>query len=248
MAFFLFIVKAIILDNRCIMDITQLKEKLDENIFTELEKHLNDITSQRDAARKLELETRNTTKAQIEELSKTRDKILERLGVTSLEEIENLPDAKGQAEASKQFEVKLKRLERDLSERNKHLEELRSKHERTLQQIALNNAMSKYDFIDGELVTSYVSNRLVQEGEQILYKSESGNVVPLEDGLALLVKSKPSLIKNQLPSGSGYRSTNSQATVQRNPWEKKNFNLTEQLRILSDNPNLAIQLKAAAGV
>ena len=52
------------------------------------------------------------------------------------------------------------------------------------------------------------------------------------------------LRRSGAPGGAGGGGTNSQA----NPWKKETFNLTEQGRILRENPELAKQLKVAAGI
>jgi hypothetical protein len=36
--------------------------------------------------------------------------------------------------------------------------------------------------------------------------------------------------------------------MSKNPWNKKNFNLSEQIRITKEDPTLAIKLKASAGI
>lgn len=51
-------------------------------------------------------------------------------------------------------------------------------------------------------------------------------------------------LKGNTPGGSG----SGRQTGPTNPWKKETFNLTEQGRIIRENPELAKQLKAAAGI
>ncbi|WDU82280.1 hypothetical protein [Caloramator sp. Dgby_cultured_2] len=48
--------------------------------------------------------------------------------------------------------------------------------------------------------------------------------------------------------GSGSNPAGGTNSTIKNPWAKETFNLTEQAKILKENPALAEQLKAAAGV
>ena len=98
------------------MDIAALKEALGDETFTELETHINDLTGQRDQARNESIAGRKGLKQQVATLEAAQTSLLERLGVDSLDEIEELPDVAGMAEAGKQYEAKLKRLERQLNE------------------------------------------------------------------------------------------------------------------------------------
>ncbi|HRF88774.1 MAG TPA: hypothetical protein PK244_09300, partial [Pseudomonadales bacterium] len=98
------------------MDIEQLKEKIGDESFSELSGHIADLTGQRDAARAESISGRKALKAEVETLRNTRAKLFERLGLDDDADIDALPDAKGQAEAAKQYEQKLKRIERELAD------------------------------------------------------------------------------------------------------------------------------------
>lgn len=67
-----------------------------------------------------------------------------------------------------------------------------------------------------------------------------------KDAVTTLLKDKPFLAKPAGPAGSG--APQFAGHVARNPWAKESLNLTEQARVSRDNPALAAQLKAAAGV
>lgn len=77
---------------------------------------------------------------------------------------------------------------------------------------------------------------------------EAGRVtidgVTAGDAVKAFLLAKPFLAKAQGGAGSGAPQQAGSAT--KNPWSKQDFNLTEQIRIKSENPTLAAQLKAAA--
>lgn len=76
---------------------------------------------------------------------------------------------------------------------------------------------------------------------------DEGNVTGVEDALKALLKAKPYLKGQSAASRSGgdFRNGNGDAKG-KNPWSKEHLNLTEQGRIMRENPALAQQLKAEA--
>jgi len=226
------------------MDISTLKEKIDEAEFTELETFIKDLTGQRDAARKESIEKRQGLKTRVSELETLQADLFERLGISSVDDLDDL-DPKGQAEAAKQFEARVKRLERDLDAKVKAFSELEDRHRGTLQDVAMRKAMSTHEFVDADLVAAYVTPRLVWEDDAVMYKTDTG-VVSLDEGLTVLAKEKPHLVKASGAGGSGYRGGNGAGGAQVNPWKKETRNLTEQARLSRENPQLAANLKAQA--
>lgn len=78
---------------------------------------------------------------------------------------------------------------------------------------------------------------------------EDGKVKGLDDTLAALKESKPYLFVSETPVLIG-RSPNldgNNPNSVKNPFSTEHFNLTEQARILREDPNLYEQLKAQAG-
>ncbi len=193
------------------MDLTALKDTLGEDVHAELVKFVSDLEGQRDAARQESIKHRTSLKAKLAELeqanaglTRAQEEMLERLGVESLDALKEL-DPKGQAEAAKQFEAKLKRFEKDAAEQRAAYDALQQRYRSTLQTAALRKAMSGHDWIDADLVESFVGARLDWDDEQVLYKTDSGALVPLSDGLQVLAKDKPHLLKAAGAGGSGYR-------------------------------------------
>lgn len=176
-------------------------------------------------------------------------KAFEKLGIETAEELDSLPDAKGQAEALKQFEIKLKRSEREREEALKAAHEVTGRWQREKRERAIAEQLGKHPFADLDVARAVISANVAQEGEELLFVSADGLKVPLADGVAALVKSKPVLLKqadNGAGSGSGFKGSATAGGAQRNPFHPKTFNLTEQIALKLANPQLAEQLKAAA--
>ena len=119
------------------MDIEPLKEKLGDETFAKLQTYVNDLTGQRDAARSESITGRKGLKAQLEAAQAAQAKLLEKLGIDSIDEIDTLPDTKGAAEAVKQYEAKMKRLERERDDAAKARDEAAGKYRQTLQRAAV---------------------------------------------------------------------------------------------------------------
>lgn len=78
---------------------------------------------------------------------------------------------------------------------------------------------------------------------------ETGNVKGVKEALEALLQAKPWLKKvaGGTPVGSGTNPPGA-GGAEVNPWKKDTFNLTQQAKILRENPALAARLKAEAGV
>lgn len=187
------------------MDIEKLKDKLGDETFTELKAHLDDLTGQRDAARSESITGRKTLKAENDALKAFKARALEKLGIESDDDFEALPDAKGQADAAKQFEAKLKKLERENGELKAAAEEAAGKLRGSQQKAVIADALGKHEFVARDLVEAYVSPRLVWEGDEVLFKADDGKLVSVADGVAGLAKSRPELLKPTGTGGAGVR-------------------------------------------
>ena len=231
------------------MDIEALKEELGDETYAALKQYVDDLTGQRDAARQESITGRNGLREKIAALEGQQQQLLERLGVGSVEDLDGLPDVKGSAEAAKQFEAKLKRLERQLAEATGAKDEIAGKFRESLQRAAIAEALGGHEFVARDIVESYVAQRLTWEGDELLFKSDDGRLVAIKDGVAGFAKSRPELLKPTGTGGAGFRPTSgagSGGAGQKNPWAKDSFNLTEQVRLSRENPQIAAQLKTAA--
>ncbi len=130
-------------------------------------------------------------------------KALEKLGIESAEELDNLPDAKGQADAMRQAETRLKRLERDLADKTKAFDELQGKYTGERRERAIAEAVAKHPFIDPDDARALIGGRVVQEGDDLLFNGPDGKAVPLADGVAWFAKTKTHLVRAQGNDGGG---------------------------------------------
>lgn len=230
------------------MDIAKLKGKLDDATFVELETYVTDLTGQRDAARNESIAGRKGLKDKLAKLEADQAALLEKLGIDSIDDVANLPDAKGAAEAARQYEAKLKRLERELADATKARDDVNGKFRDSLQRAAIAEALAGHEFLARDVVETFIGNRLTWEGEELLFKGDDGKLIPLKDGVAGFAKTRPELLKTASAGGAGFRPGNARggAGATKNPWAAQTFNLTEQVALTKDNPELAAQLKAAA--
>ena len=81
-----------------------------------------------------------------------------------------------------------------------------------------------------------------------LILGDDGKVTGLDEQLTALKKDKPFLFKDGKPKGKGYEPNGGGGPLDKNPFAKETFNLTEQGKILRENPEQARALAAAAGV
>lgn len=81
-----------------------------------------------------------------------------------------------------------------------------------------------------------------------LILSDDGKVTGLDEQLTALKKDKPFLFKDDKTKSKGYEPNGGGQPQSKNPFAKETFNLTEQGRLLRENPEQARALAAAAGV
>jgi hypothetical protein len=190
------------------MDISALKDKIGDETFAKLSGYVDELKSKVDEARNESIKGRHGLKTKVESLEAANSKLMEKLGVSTLDEIDTLPDAKGAAEAAKQYEAKLKRLERDFADTAKQRDEAVSKFKGGLQKVAIAEALSGHEFVARDIVESHVSQRLAWEGDDLFFKSDDGKLVSVKDGVAGLAKSRPELLKAAGTGGAGMRQGN----------------------------------------
>ncbi|MCC0042771.1 MAG: hypothetical protein H6880_11400 [Rhodobiaceae bacterium] len=190
------------------MDITTLKEALGDEKFAELQAHVNDLIGQRDAARSESINGRKKLRDDLAAAQALAAKAMEKLGVDSADDLETLPDAKGQGEAIKQFETRLKRAERERDEAKAAAEAASGKWRGSLQKAAIAEALSGHDFIARDIVETHIASRLVWEGEDLLFKSDDGKLLPVKDGVTGIAKTRPELLKPTGTGGAGVRQSN----------------------------------------
>lgn len=190
------------------MDIETLKEALGDEKFSALKTYVDDLTGQRDAARNESITGRKGLKEKLAKLESDQAALLEKLGLDSLDDLDSLPDAKGAAEAAKQYEAKTKRLERQLAEATAAREQAEGKFKDSLRRATIADALGGHEFIARDVVETFVSNRLTWEGDDLLFKTDDGKLVPVKDGVAGIAKTRPELLKPTGAGGAGVRQSN----------------------------------------
>ena len=223
------------------MDINQFKDTLGNENFAKLQTYIAELQDSVASARKESASGRVGMKDQIAKLTTLKETLFEKLGITSEEEIETLPTQKGQAETQKQYEARLKKLERDLKEAQDTNAQLDSKYKGSITQVALQKALSKHDLVDAELVADYVKQRVKFENDELVYV-DGDKQLSLDDGLATLVKTKPHLLKAAGTGGSGYNPT---ATTGKTK-SFKDMSLDERSALYKSNPSQYEAMKASA--
>lgn len=182
------------------MDISKLKDKIGDETFAELTGYVSDLIGQRDAARTESITGRKGKDAKIAELTARLAEVSDWAGIEPDADLSALPAPKGQAEAAKQYEARLKRAERERDEARKAAEDASGRYRGSLQKIAITEALAGHEFIARDLVESYVSRSLVWEGDELMFKTDAGQLVPVKDGVSGIAKARPELLK---PSGAG---------------------------------------------
>lgn len=228
------------------MNLDELKGKtVDDKLLADIKAHVEDLTGQRDAARAESINGRKTLKVKAEAAEANLAKALEKLGLDSADEIDGLPDAKGQADAAKQLEAKLKTAQRQIESLTAERDQIQAQARDAQLSADLSAAVGKHSFVDNEIVGNYLRSRVEWVDGKPMFKDDKGGMVPLEEGAAYIAKTKPHLVKSSGAAGSGHTPAGG-AGAQKNPWSKATFNLTEQGRLMRDNPQQAAAMQAEA--
>lgn len=159
-----------------------------------------------------------------------------------------------------------KKLEEDIRDRNKQLEDLKkesgdakelqekintlqelnkeaeSKYEADIRELKLTNAIKVA--LAGKAQDEDIVAGLINKEKLLL--GDDGKVTGLEEQVKELQKSKAFLFK--FGGQSGYNPTRGEGEGTANPFAKETFNLTKQGELLKNNPEQARALASAAGV
>jgi len=224
------------------MDIAPLKEALGDEMFTELETYVGDLTGQRDQARNESISGRKGLKEKIANLESAQTSLLERLGVDSVDDIDELPDVAGMAEAGKQYEAKLKRLDRQLAEAKAAKDAVEGKYKDSRRDGIVSQALSEHNFLAKDMVAGFINSSLVWEGDDLLYKADDGNLISVKDGVAGIAKSRPELLQPTSAGGAGVRSTNARGTSDAATMTRADFEaLPPEKRMEMSNDGIVLQ-------
>ena len=157
-----------------------------------------------------------------------------------------------------------KDLEQQIQERDNQLKDLQGKVkgneelEKTIKELQEANKATKEQYEDkikDMTITAAIQSKLTDAKypDLLLTKFDRSKLSIAEDGTVLGIDEQLTALKEQYkdlfkPDLKGREPNNIGGTPPgvKNPWSKEHFNLTEQGRILRENPELAAQLQAAA--
>jgi len=234
------------------MDLSKFKGKtLDDATLSELTAAITTHTEALESRAATAEDKARTAARESIEGRKANDKRIERLsellGVDTDADLDKI-DVKGMADAAKQVEQQLKRVTRERDEAVAAKAELDGKYSAERRDRAIAEAVGKHPFIDAEDARALISGRIAQEGDELRFKGPDGKSLSIDDGVAWMAKTKPHLVRpaGEGSQGSGYKGSSGGKTAGPNPWDKKTFNITQQIALKAENPALAAQLQSAA--
>lgn len=186
-------------------DIATLEDKLDKTVLDALKAHLDDLAGQRDAARAESIDGRKKLKAERDTAVARAAALEDWAGIDAGADLAELPAPKGAAEASKQFEAKLKRAERERDDAIKTRDELGARMTSARRTAAIAQAVAAGGFHDVEAAELLIGRSVEQQDEDFVFKTREGKLIPLADGAKLVATEKPHLVKAPQGTGSGWR-------------------------------------------
>lgn len=186
-------------------DLDTLKDKLTPEQFAGLKAHVDDLAGQRDAARAESIDGRKKLKAERDAAVARVAALEDWAGIDAGADLAELPAPKGQAEASKQFEAKLKRAERERDDAFKARDELTTQMTQARRQTAIAQAVAAGGFHDAEAAELLIARSVEQQDDAFMFKTREGKLIPLADGAKLVATEKPHLVKAPQGTGSGWR-------------------------------------------
>lgn len=201
-----------------------LKELLGEELYNQVTSKLGDIKVIKDDGNmipKSRFDEVNEQKKEYKKMIDERDKQLKDLS----------EKAKGNEELSKQIE--------QLKEQNSNTSK---KFEEKLQKQAFDFSLEKA--LTNAKAKNVKALKALLNMENI--KLDGENLLGLEDQLKTLQESDAYLFDEDILSGRKPNDKGKPPGGVKNPWSKEHFNLTEQGKLLKDDPELAKQLQAQA--
>lgn len=184
-------------------DLSKLKDKLDSGTLAELTSHLDELSTRaetaEDKARKATKESIDGRKAKDQRIAR----LSELLGIEPDADLESLPDPKGQADAVKQFEAKVKRLERENADLIKARDELGGTVKSMKRETALAAALEGHRFKNPADVRVLLQSRVVEEGDELLFETDDKKRVSLKDGAAWFATTRPDYVEAKDGGGQG---------------------------------------------
>jgi hypothetical protein len=182
-------------------DLETLKDKLDSETLAALGNHIAEIDGKLKTVRK----KADTADAATAKAAQIETRILEKFGIESLDDLDALPDpkaAKGEADAIKQYENKLKRAERERDEAFKAKDTLVAQITQAKREAAIAQAIAAGGFHDTRSAKLHLAAATEQQDDEFMFKTHDGRFIPLSDGAKLIATEMPHLV-NKIPQGTG---------------------------------------------
>jgi len=193
------------------MKLEDLKGKtIDDAMLADLLAFAQDLTAQRDAARQESITGRRGKDAKIKEQADRIAAMADLLGIdidSDLSDPSTLPNPRGQAEAVRQFEAKLKRAERERTEAQQQLAQLTERFDGQRRTLALKDALASQPFIDADDARVLIERGVQADGDGFVFQGADGKVMGLQDAAAWLAKTKPYMVAapHAGSQGSGFK-------------------------------------------
>lgn len=202
-----------------------LKEMLGEELFDQVKEKLGDkelaVVNDGSYIPRAKFDTVNNDKKELQDQLKERDKQLDEL--------------KAKAKDSEELLTQIS----DLQEQNKKVaEEYETKLSEQNFNFAVEQAIAKQEAKNVKAVKA-----LLDTGKM---KLDGDTLIGFDEQMTAIKESEPYLFGKEV-KGKDPHKTNDTAPPQKNPWTPENFNLTEQGRLLKEDPDTAERMKAAAG-
>ena len=201
----------------------KLKELLGEELFNQVKEKLGDTKVMIDDGNfipKSRFDEVNGERQELKNFLKERD--------------DQLKDLKKQAKDSEELTGKINELQ---EQNEKTVEEYEDKLKSQRFNFAVERELSKVEAKNVKAVKALIDLEKV--------KLDGETLIGLDEQVKEIKESEPYLFGADL-KGRKPHETKETPPPPKNPWSKENFNLTEQGRLLKEDPELAEQLKAAA--
>lgn len=151
-----------------------------------------------------------------------------------------LKEANATIEQLKKSNTDNAELQQQIAQYKEKIEQLETSEANTRKTYALKEKLAAAGVLDPDYAI------FKKGGLEKFTFDKDGNPVGITELVAEIKKDTPYLLKQE--SSGGYNPKAGNTPAGKNPFAKETFNLTEQGRLLRDNPEQAKQLAAAAGV
>lgn len=187
-------------------DLDTLKDKLDSATLAALRSHVDELSTTAETAQGKLQTLRQKADAETARARKAEERVSaieEWAGVEAGSDLTALPAPKGQPEAAKQFEAQIKRLTRERDEAVAERDTLGGEIKGMKRNGALAEAIQEHKFKNPADVQVLLQNRLVEEGDELRFKTDDGKLVPLKEGAAWFAKTRPDYVEPSGDNGGG---------------------------------------------